>query len=381
MPVIKFSVGRMEIARENTAEIAEKLDRVIRSVEILDSAYEEKFGRTILDVDRYLAKAYDLIGRCLLWMTLTEQDFKSIDEQVSYGWTFEGVTRDGTALEDLMGEQEEKEEESPWYAGYTIKKNSIDPGYNKKWDGFTGEEIPVEPNKVESKITLGEYKKSKKAEISAYEDELLKINKDGREVIVDGALFQTMASCEAAAGVYIKDGKTVAGVRAAASFSVSAMSFNAQGKYGDDDLNIHFNGSLELDKLVGSVEAELSTAGVKLAGEAGIYVVDASIAGGVTVAGIDATLEASLTVGIGANFDFEVSRDGKMKFEIGAAVGLGLDLSLEVDASGAIEAIGDFADDYKDHYEDGLEILEERFDRYCEYYIAGLDVIGDYIFD
>ena len=58
--------------------------------------------------------------------------------------------------------------------------------------------------------------------------------------------------------------------------------------------------------------------------------------------GTDVGVTGSLKVGVGAHAEVGYT-DGKLKVDIGAAVGVGFDLGFEVDVSGTVDAVVDVA--------------------------------------
>lgn len=105
-----------------------------------------------------------------------------------------------------------------------------------------------------------------------------------------------------------------------AEFDVLTAEAKAQGTfsvYGDDGkLNIQAYGKA-------SAEADW----VKLEGTAGV-----------SVLGADVGVKGAVKVGVGAHAEAGIV-DGKIKIDVGVAVGIGFDLGLEIDAKGAIDTV------------------------------------------
>lgn len=119
--------------------------------------------------------------------------------------------------------------------------------------------------------------------------------------------------------------------------SYTLLSLAADGRVGNDLLNAH--GSA--DVVVGKVEAagKLSAAlrnedglidpslNVKLSAEA--VAIKAEAKAGVTVLGAEANISGSVYVGVGAHADIGI-KDGVLKFDVGAALGVGASVSFEI---------------------------------------------------
>lgn len=70
--------------------------------------------------------------------------------------------------------------------------------------------------------------------------------------------------------------------------------------------------------------------------------IEASATAGATIAGTSVNAKGSVKVGIGAHADVGYS-DGVLSLDIGASLGIGVGVSLEIDFSGTVDAVADFA--------------------------------------
>lgn len=345
MAVFKIAFDEFVSCITRSKGLAEDIQRAYRNAcqlrLTLSGPYNQADDHETLlkKVERDIDEAYELVGKCLLWLSLTKQDFMDTDEQVSYGWVFKGERRGGNDVGDSGGGKE-----SPLKMGAATTKLSEFAGESKKWDGFTGEEIEDDSDGISQKVTLAEVDLiSGEMRYAEAEDDFT-VDEGDYYLRADYALLETMAGYEAAAGAYIKDGKKVMGAHIGACYSFAIARISEEVRVGDEDLNAYLKAQIEVLKMEASAEAEVSTDGIKLAGEAGLYLAEITGEYGFSALGIDAAVEASLKVGVGVEFDFEIDRDGSMKFEIGAALGLGAELTLDIDASGAIEAACDFGE-------------------------------------
>ena len=137
------------------------------------------------------------------------------------------------------------------------------------------------------------------------------------------------------------------GVGASAGVSVSLLHAEGEGQLGDKYLGIYGKGEVDLLKAELSGDASLgfdkngkftAHAGVKAEGK----LAEASVQGGVKVLGTDVGVKAGVNVGIGAHADIGF-KDGKFTADIGASLGVGFSLKIDVDVSGTIDSVCDVA--------------------------------------
>ena len=62
-----------------------------------------------------------------------------------------------------------------------------------------------------------------------------------------------------------------------------------------------------------------------------------------SILGTEAKVTGSVYVGAGAHLDVGYA-DGKLKFDVGAAIGIGASAGFEVDIGGTVEAVGGFCE-------------------------------------
>lgn len=152
---------------------------------------------------------------------------------------------------------------------------------------------------------------------------------------------------EAEANAYI--GYLSAGVSAGASFS--AVHAEGDTQWGSDMAGLYVKGEVDALKAEVGVDAY---AGLKdkegnfapalhLKGEAEALLAEGSIKGGAKVLGTDVGVKMGVNVGIGAHADVGF-RDWKLTLDLGASFGVGVSLKLDVDLSGTVDAICDFAE-------------------------------------
>ncbi len=134
----------------------------------------------------------------------------------------------------------------------------------------------------------------------------------------------------------------------AAEVGASFTTFSAEDTlmYGDDMLGVYAKGQVEALKAEANANAQIGIVEVDgkkvVAAHAGAsaeaILVDASIKGGAKVLGTDVSGSVGVNVGIGAHADVGF-QGGKLKFDVGASLGVGVSADFEVDFSGTIDAI------------------------------------------
>lgn len=203
------------------------------------------------------------------------------------------------------------------------------------------------------KVTILEGKVEKKAEVSAFEKESSGKN-EWSQYNVDGKALTAEAHCSGSAGLYVyskdENGNVSKifspGVSAEVAASVAVFELEADGRIGlgenNDMLGVY--GDIEANLLSAEGEAKISFnkdeayLGAKV--EADLAKVSGT--GGVSVLGTDIGVTGSLKLGIGGHVEAGWT-DGKFKFDMGAAFGVGFDVGFEVDVSGTVDAICDCA--------------------------------------
>ena len=208
-------------------------------------------------------------------------------------------------------------------------------------------------------------------------EQIIKVSSFSDKVSADGSLYSTGFTNEYGSG-----NLTIGAYEANASYNAMLMSKDADG-------NLIFNPSLDLaaglsytllsasvnqsmevipgistgyggEVTVGKVDANANVSiglmnpdgsfdpHAKVSANAQATLFEANAHGNVDVLGVNTTVEGGVTVGIGAHADVGYS-DGVISADIGAAMGVGLNLSVSVDVSGVVdtamnvcECAGDF---------------------------------------
>lgn len=176
-------------------------------------------------------------------------------------------------------------------------------------------------------------------------------DKDGTHSSYNFDFLKRETSAEIYGGLYYTDPKTGAkklrmAAGATLGFTMSAFSADAEMQLGNSNLGGYVKSEIEVGKVevkgtgaIGFRDAEGKinpTFHGKLSAEA--IGAEASVKGGVKVLGTDVGVKASANVGIGAHAEFGY-KDGKFSMDIGASLGIGGSVKLEVDVSGTVKAV------------------------------------------
>lgn len=151
-------------------------------------------------------------------------------------------------------------------------------------------------------------------------------------------------------GLYVTDPDTgkrklrmAAGVEL--GYSITALSMEQEIQLGDKYLGVYCKTEEAVGRIDGKAEAVIGlrdaegklnpTLHAKVAGEA--ILAEASAKFGAKVLGADVGLKAGVNFGVGAHAEFGY-KDGKFSADLGASLGIGTSIKLEVDFSGMVNA-------------------------------------------
>lgn len=179
-----------------------------------------------------------------------------------------------------------------------------------------------------------------------------KISGDSKyaEGSLEGKVLTGEAHASAAAGLYVyekdKDGNTKRifspGVNAEVGASASVLEGKAEGRLGlgKDKNALGVYGDAEIKALTAEAKAKVAVnrKEVFAGASAEADLAKASAHGGVSVLGTDVGVSGSVKVGVGAHANVGYT-DGKVKVDVGAALGVGVDVGFEVDVGGTVKGI------------------------------------------
>ena len=225
--------------------------------------------------------------------------------------------------------------------------NSI-PGH--RWD-YSGNTEDV--NKYDRLGSLAEIQYEQKAEVHWIDGEISGESKYA-EGSLSGGIGNAEAGWETSVGVYIyeqdNDGNIVRriapGILIGGSASASLFEGSASGRvgWGENHDMLGLNGSVEAAVGEAGVSGKFTVdlfnknpqAGVSFKAEANAVKVEGKA--GVTVVGADIDVSGAVKIGAGAHADIGFT-DGKLRVDIGAALGVGADIGFSVDVGGLIDYI------------------------------------------
>lgn len=161
----------------------------------------------------------------------------------------------------------------------------------------------------------------------------------GRSGLFYGSAYATPGAWKAQANAYagLTEENKMPGVGIQGSASFSLVEMGLAGGFGTEDLNIHAGADVaamkaeaKADAVLGFNEKGQFQAGV--AGEAGAYMLEGSVSGGVTVAGAEINAKATGRLGFGLEGQAGFV-DGKLKVKLGACFIFGGSVEFEIDIS------------------------------------------------
>lgn len=157
------------------------------------------------------------------------------------------------------------------------------------------------------------------------------------------------------AGIFSEDGKFAPGVGAKIGGSASLFEANGTARLGNDYYGVYAKGGVEVMKA--SAEASISAGlydedgkvnpSFGLGGEAELIVGKAEGSVGHRVLGTDVGVSGEIGFGLGAHADIGF-QEGKFKFDVGAYVGVGAGVSIELDFSDTYDTMVSAWNDAKD---------------------------------
>lgn len=140
------------------------------------------------------------------------------------------------------------------------------------------------------------------------------------------------------------------GVGAEVGASVTAFSDEAKALLGNDDWNVFTEGSVTVGKVEGKANLDVGFVDkegnfnptANIGGSVEAIAAEATIAVGATLAGTKIAGNAGVSVGVGAHANVGI-KDGVISLDIGAAIGVGVSVDLEIDMSETFKKIGEGA--------------------------------------
>jgi hypothetical protein len=239
--------------------------------------------------------------------------------------------------------------------GNRITKNEEDGKYYDK----DGKEVDM-PTFYKKEYTIAEISKEAKASVSIYDKTWTSENASANITVGEAE-----AHAKIAGGFYVigADGekKFSPGVNAEVGASVTVFEATGEAQLvGDEMLGVNVDGKVTLGKAEAKAEVGAQVFGedgkldVQLGASASAELIgaEAEASLGVNVLGGEVAGKVGVNVGIGAHADVGY-RDGKLKFDVGASVGVGFSVDVEVDIGGMVDTVCDVAESAWDTVKDG----------------------------
>lgn len=235
---------------------------------------------------------------------------------------------------------------TPKYGEYEDK----DAIYKRKQDTLKdGKKINADTSWYDKKGTILEAKAEGKIEGSVLEGRIGTSGKYGNGS-VEGKLLTGEAHANASAGLYVYDRDENGNVtrifspgvdaEIGASIAVAAVAANGRIGFGENNNMLGAYGDVEASALSAEAKAQFTANSKQIYGKASAEanLVEAKGSAGVSVLGTDIGVSGSVKVGIGAHAEAGFV-DGKLKVDVGAAIGVGFSVGFEIDVSGTVDAV------------------------------------------
>lgn len=214
---------------------------------------------------------------------------------------------------------------------------------------WSGKKVNAETPWYDKKGTILEAEAEAKVEGSVLEGRIGASGEYGNGSI-EGKFLTGEAHAKISGGLYVydrdKDGNVTRifspGVDAEIGASIAAITLAADGRFGlganNNMLGVY--GNAEGSALSAEAKAQFTASSGQIYGKASAEanLVEAKGSAGVSVLGTDIGVSGSVKVGIGAHAEAGFV-DGKLKVDVGAAIGVGFSVGFEVDVSGTVDAV------------------------------------------
>ena len=391
---LKDVVAQLAKEAEATGAMRTGLEQIVARYERAENSNRENAVADKTSVQQAGAGA---AGDSSGWPKLVDVDLGQLQENlgitVGPGGTYDDLIRSGIPFSPFMpgilgvvgaASADGEEADSPFFKGdvkvdnkneadikiKTVSKDPIDNfPYQKHYykDLETGKITEVDPNDAEAMKKLrADSKRTPTVDVK-----LAGVGASASWSVIDQDWSAStgwgghegnvsLGKVEGHADAYIGWGTIGAGIGA----SVTAFSVKEKGYLGTEDANVY-----------GEVSATVGRAEAKANASAGLYDKDGNFSpnlyagasaeaiggeitgkAGVDIAGVDVGVEGSLNYGIGAHANVGV-HDGKLSVDIGATLGVGASVKLEIDVSGAVDTVFDAAADVAGDIWSGVEGL------------------------
>lgn len=241
------------------------------------------------------------------------------------------------------------------------KEKEDETQFGRRWDGKyvyekeNGKLVKKEKEETENKKTKNEKLKDLAESITIYEATYSFLDEDEKGTVLyedENGGKVTLNKKD----VYIKNRLSAGGFESQIGGVYSMLSIET-GEYqvGNDMLGTHASGTVDVMSVSGTAKAGAGWLNEKGEFDPYLYaglsaeavLVKATGEGGVDLLGTDVNVKGSIGVGMGFHGDLKMD-DGVLTMNFGAYLGIGGDISLEIDLSGideSLDKVCDFAED------------------------------------
>lgn len=277
----------------------------------------------------------------------TEQYYKKLslseESTLSSGYKFDDA---GDAVEEWL-----KDKTDDLFKDKDVNKEFLDETtyYDKDGNEIDKKDAPTF---YEKQATIAELKEEASASASLYEGNF-EVGENGKIAVTVG---KAEAHASVSAGFYVigTDGekKFSPGVNAEVGASVTAFEAEWEQQWlGDEMLGLNSELGVTAGKAEAKADIGMQVFGddgkldIQLGASASAELIGGEIEGsvGVNVLGGEVGVKAGINYGLGAHADIGY-RDGVFKCDIGASLGIGVSLDLEVDVGGMVNTVADAAE-------------------------------------
>lgn len=379
------SVGDHEKLRNSLGVLADRVDRHEQDIKTLRSV--------LLNVKNNYEKTERRICGYGNDHPITLDDIWNAVTTVGKGFAVSALINPGAGLGWLMGmilENEQWEGKNEFLKGkFTLGKISKNMKTTLADDHYEYDEKKgtwvKKDKKNDKKRTKEEKEKLKSKEILesitlwsgslSKEGSLLHFGKDG-DVETEWGNYTYSADimkAELTASGYAGLG----GFGGEVGVALTALTAETGFLYGSEDLGVYASGKVDVGKAAASLGGDVGlwdengdfNPQIGVTGKLEAIAAEVSGEAGLNILGAEANVKGSLDFGVGAHADVGF-RDGKFHFDLGASLGVGGSVSLEIDLSGAIDKV-------VEHAQDIGNAVSEAYEAASDFISNAADTLGN----
>lgn len=345
---LKDIAGRIEKIKVAAKEESEK------KLEWNEAEWQHEFGKTVekmLGVE-YVKELSEIFGEASLIEFLGKISTANTDhyfvkaegkaeDEMTTSMNFEDNKKVGDKIDNWVNERQDM-------YGIPHEKEEIEKYYDEN-----GNEISKEDAEkfYEREITLAELNHTESVSVSLYDGEY-RIGEKGK---ITATVCEAEAHAGISVGMYViaADGsrRFSPGVKAEIGTSVTAFEAEWEQQWlGDEMLGLNTDITATVGRAEASAEAVAQIWGengeldMQLNASASAELIGGELEGsaGINILGGEIGVKGSVNYGIGAHAEVGI-KDGVIKCDIGASLGVGVSVGFEVDVGGMVDTVADAA--------------------------------------